>query len=116
MYQKNLLIALAAGAFVALTTGVSAQTVQHRRAPLAANQYNDERPPLTVNRRSFLDPGPVAPVGTMNNYVAASTVFNRTTDQTFLRSQFGNELLPAPLQVPGRSGPIVQFETPAFPD
>ena len=43
---------------------------------------SDERPPLTVNKRSFLDPGPVVPVGTMHNYVTANTIFNRTPDQT----------------------------------
>ena len=83
--------------------------------PRVAEQYNDERPPLTVNRRSFLDPGPVVPVGSMSNYVTASTVFGQTPDQYFLKSQFGNEVRPAPLEVPGRPQPIIEFETPAYP-
>jgi hypothetical protein len=79
------------------------------RSPLAA-RYADEAPPITVKKRSFLDPGPVVPVGSMSNYVTISTVFNRTEDQTFNKSGFGNETLPAPLEIPARSTPIVVFE------
>ncbi len=87
---------------------------QHRKViPVV---YHDERPPLTVNKRSFLDPGPVVPVGSMSNYVTANTIFNRTPDQTFARSKYGNEELPWPLEVPGRPGPLVEFETPALPE
>jgi hypothetical protein len=114
MFLKNPPIVLAAAVFAALTVTASAQTMRHHH-PRVAEQYNDERPPLTVNRRSFLDPGPVVPVGSMSNYVTASTVFGQTPDQYFLKSQFGNEVLPAPLEVPGRQEPIVQFETPAYP-
>jgi hypothetical protein len=74
--------------------------------------YYGERPPLTVNKRSFLDPGPVVPVGSMSNYVTANTIFNRTPDQVAHRSLYGNEALPWPLEVPGRPSPIVEFETP----
>ena len=68
--------------------------------------YVGERPPLTVNKRSFLDPGPVVPVGSMSNYVTANTTFNRTPDQLAQRSLYGNEILPWPLEVPGRPSPI----------
>ena len=115
MFLENPSIVLAAAAFAALTVTASAQTTRQHHHPRVAEQYNDERPPLTVNRRSFLDPGPVAPVGSMSNYVTASTVFGQTPDRYFLKSQFGNEVLPAPLEVPGRPEPIVQFETPAYP-
>jgi hypothetical protein len=74
--------------------------------------YSDERPPLTVNKRSFLDPGPVVPVGTMQNYVTVSTIYNRTPDQVAQRSKYGNETLPWPLEIPGRASPIYEFETP----
>ena len=32
--------------------------------------------PLTVNKRSFLDPGPVVPVGTEQIYVTLNTTYN----------------------------------------
>jgi hypothetical protein len=115
MFHKMPTIMLAAAAFAALSATASAETTRHRHHPRVAEQYNDERRPLTVNRRSFLDPGPVVPVGSMSNYVTQNTIFGRTADQYFLKSQFGNEVLPAPLEVPGRPQPIVEFETPAYP-
>jgi hypothetical protein len=115
MYNHKPSIMLAAAAFAVLTATASAQTARHPRHPRVAERYYDERPPLTVNRRSFLDPGPVVPVGSMSNYVTQNTLFGRTSDQYFLKSQFGNEVLPAPLEVPGRRGPVIEFETPAYP-
>ena len=65
MFHKMPTIMLAAAAFAALSATASAETTRHRHHPRVAEQYNFERPPLTVNRRSFLDPGPVVPVGSM---------------------------------------------------
>jgi hypothetical protein len=73
------------------------------------------RPPLTVNKRSFLDPGPVVQQGAESNYMVQNTYFATTPDQNFARSKFGNEALPRPLEVPGRPGPILEFETPGYP-
>jgi len=116
MLRKTSSLFLAVAALAALTAAASAQTKAHRqhRQP-AATQYADERPPLTVNRRSWLDPGPVVPVGSMSNYVAANTIFSRTPDQLYQRSKFGNELLPRPLEIPARAEPLATFETPAYP-
>jgi len=115
MFHNKVSIVLAAAALAAFTASANAQAKpRHRHRPQAAERYNDERPPLTVNRRSFLDPGPAVPVGSMSNYVTANTIFNRTPDQVFARSLFGNELLPWPLEVPGRKSPIIEFETPAY--
>jgi hypothetical protein len=116
MFNHKTLIALAA-AMAAFTACASAQTDRPRRhhRPIAI-QYDNERPPLTVNKRSFLDPGPVVPVGSMSNYVTMNTVFHQTPDQNFARSEFGNEVLPGPLSVPGRPSPVVEFLTPAYPD
>jgi hypothetical protein len=50
----------------------------------------------------------------MSNYVTANTIFNRTPDQIFDKSAFGNELLPQPLEIPARAGPLIEFETPAY--
>ena len=107
----------AAAAMMAVTTCASAQTDRRRRHHrLAAAQYSYERPPLTVNKRSFLDPGPVVPVGSMSNYVTMNTVFHQTPDQNFARSEFGNEVLPGPLSVPGRPSPLIELVAPPYPD
>ncbi|MGH6823337.1 MAG: hypothetical protein ACRECP_04045 [Methylocella sp.] len=114
MFRNTVSIVLAAAALAALTAAANAQTTRHRHPPRVAERYYDERPPLTVNRRSFLDPGPAVPVGSMSNYVTANTIFNRTPDQIFARSQFGNDRLPQPLEIPARAGPLIEFETPAY--
>jgi hypothetical protein len=118
MFRKIATIVLAAAAVAALTSAASAQAKarHHHYRQVAEQRFYDERPPLTVNQRSFLDPGPVVPVGSMSNYVTANTIFNRTPDQIFARSKFGNEALPAPLEVPGRPQPILEFETPPYID
>jgi hypothetical protein len=115
MFHNKVSIVLAAAALAAFTASANAQTKpRHRHRQQVAERYYDERPPLTVNRRSFLDPGPAVPVGSMSNYVTANTIFNRTPDQVFDRSAFGNELLPTPLEIPARAGPLIEFETPAY--
>jgi hypothetical protein len=113
MFHNKVSIVLAAAAMAAFTASANAQTKPRHRQQLAVRTY-DERPPLTVNRRSFLDPGPAVPVGSMSNYVTANTIFNLTPDQVFARSAFGNELLPRPLEIPARAGPLIEFETPAY--
>ena len=114
MFRNEVSIVLAAAALAAFTASANAQTKpRHRHRQQVAERY-DERPPLTVNRRSFLDPGPAVPVGSMSNYVTANTIFNRTPDQIFARSSFGNDRLPQPLEVPGRPQPVIEFETPAY--
>ena len=115
MFRNKISIVLAAAALAALTVAANAQTTRHRHHTRVAATYYVERPPLTVNRRSFLDPGPVVPVGSMSNYVTANTIFNRTPDQYYLKSQFGNDRLPQPLEVLGRPSPVLEFETHAYP-
>jgi hypothetical protein len=115
MFYNKGSIVLAVAALAAFTAYANAQTKpRHRLRQQAAERYYDERPPLTVNRRSFLDPGPAVPVGSMSNYVTANTILNRTPGQIFARSAFGTELLPSPLEIPARAGPLIEFETPAY--
>ena len=114
MFHYKTLIVVAAG-MIAVMASADAQTNRHRRHPPVVEQYN-ERPPLTVNKRSFLDPGPVVPIGSMSNYATTITVFGKTPDQNFAYSEFGNEVLPGPLSVPGRPSPILEFATPPYPD
>ncbi|MGB6176888.1 MAG: hypothetical protein WBF43_11275 [Methylocella sp.] len=116
MFHKKISIVLAAAALAAFTAAANAQAKPRaRHRPQVAERYYGERPPLTVNRRSFLDPGPVVPVGSMSNYVTANTIFNLRPDQVFNKSAFGTELLPRPLEIPARAGPLIEFETPAYP-
>jgi len=43
---------------------------------------------LTVNRRSFLDPGPVVPQYTRQRYVLDQIYFNKTPDQAYQPGKF----------------------------
>ncbi len=98
-------VAVSLGAFDA-----SAKPRHHHVAP----QYVDEEThelPLTVNRRSFLDPGPVAPVGTGNNYMTANTINNKTQDRIRNPDGFGNDVFQGQPYVPGRSVPVAEFAT-----
>ena len=107
---------LVAGLAVAATaTDGSAQTRRHKvvRGPshIVASSSGIESLPLTVNRRSWLDPGPVAPQGNGTAYVAASTQFARTQDRIFDPDKFGNDVIVGQPYVPGRTVPVAQFST-----
>jgi hypothetical protein len=52
------------------------------------------RAPLVVQRRSWLDPGTVVPVGTTNRYVIENTVFAYRPVEDNQRSWFMQETLP----------------------
>jgi len=107
MFHKKPSLVLAAAAFAALTASASAQTARHRHHhPQVVRYYVNERPPLTVNQRSFLDPGPVVPVGSMSNYVTTNTIFARTADQYFLKSQFGMKCSRRPSKFPAARSPL----------
>jgi hypothetical protein len=108
--RSTIVLTLAAGLAVAAGVHDAAAKPKHHRAQPYANDGYVELP-LTVNQRSFLDPGPVAPVGTGQNYVAANTIFNRTPDRTFNQSQFGNDVIVGQPYVPGRSVPVAEFAT-----
>ena len=98
-------------AVVGVSTDASARP-KHRTVVTTVDDPGDINSlPLTVNRRSWLDPGPVAPRGTGNNYVTANTEFNRTPDQVIDPDRFGNASLPGQPYVPGRSQPVVEFST-----
>jgi hypothetical protein len=107
-------VSLAVAATGLLTYGaVAATKIPHHRGHVYV--YSDSRPPITVNKRSWLDPGPVVPQGSMENYVTESTVLNQTPDQAYYRSRFGNETLPRRFDLPGRPEPLVTFWTPGYP-
>jgi hypothetical protein len=52
------------------------------------------RRPLAVPRRSWLDPGPVVPVGTTNRYFVETTFFAYQPIENNQRSWFMQETLP----------------------
>jgi len=98
--------------FMMAAEAAEAKQIKHhpRYARYVAAPVNYARPPLTVNKRSFLDPGPVVPVGSESAYMVQNTYFATTPDQNYARSKFGNEALPQPLEVPGRPQPVYQFD------
>ena len=114
--MRSMMCLTAIGATLAIAGLTSTASDARPRNRTIDTAYTDTTPPLTVNRRSFLDPGPVVQPNTQNNYVTANTIFNRTPDQIFAPSKFGNEALPRPLEVPGREASFFEFETPALAD
>ncbi|MBI1869072.1 MAG: hypothetical protein HYS06_12405 [Methylocystis sp.] len=70
----------------------------------ASEAYYYGRPPLVVQRRSFLDPGTKVPVGSRNRYVVEQTFFNQDPIQANQRSWFGGETLPRRLDQPWSDG------------
>ena len=100
---------LAGVAITAVASDASAQG-RHRTYVYAANDLNSL--PLTVNRRSWLDPGNAAPNGNGGPaYMTATTQFAKTPDHIYAPDKFGNSALPGQPYVPGRSVPVVSFVT-----
>jgi hypothetical protein len=95
---------MAASALAGLMMGASLAEAQSRARQALA-------PPLTVQRRSFLDPGPVVPVGSMSNYMNSGTSFNVPVYNMSSPSAFGRETLPRRFDPPARSHPLVEFST-----
>ncbi|MGD0634571.1 MAG: hypothetical protein ABSA13_09890 [Beijerinckiaceae bacterium] len=83
---------------------------RHHHAPRYVRVGN-EALPLTVNKRSFLDPGPVAPVTGGPAYLTANTIFLKTPDQITSPDKFGNSELQGQPYVPGRTVPVAEFAT-----
>lgn len=102
-----------AGVAVSLCAAQASAGEKSRRHHHAVPHYvenTNEAPPLTVNKRSWLDPGPAVPVGHDNNYVTANTVQVKTPDQVYNTAQFGNGTL---METPyvGHAAPLVEFGT-----
>jgi hypothetical protein len=78
---------------------------------VADAQAQDRPLVLRVQPRSFLDPGPVAPVGSMNRYVTAPMISSVANPPwAFQRDRFGEGSLPDPVT----NGPFVGARNP-FP-
>jgi hypothetical protein len=60
--------------------------------------------------RSYLDPGPGADIGTENRYFYDTAHYDlRSEGPAFTRNVGGFELLPTPLNPPGRPEPLAEF-------
>jgi hypothetical protein len=69
-------------------------------------------PPLTIQRRSFLDPGPIAPVGSRNRYVQSiTTLAVPVYAEIGVPGRFGYDVLPRRFDPPGRPQPLFEFST-----
>jgi hypothetical protein len=106
---------LVAGVAISLCAAASAETVApklHRHHHVVRHiPADNEALPLTVNKRSFLDPGPVAPVTGGPAYLTANTIYLKTPDQITTPDRFGNSELPGQPYVPGRTVPVGEFAT-----
>ena len=113
--NKTFVSLLLAGiAFTAVTSDASAAK-KHRRAAyrVAVEDPYANTIPLTVNRRSWLDPGNAVSTtqGAGASYVAASTIYNKTQDRIFAPDGFGNDVMQGQPYVPGRTRPVVEFSS-----
>jgi hypothetical protein len=71
-----------------------------------------QAPPLTIQRRNFLDSGKIVPVGSQNRYVAAITTFAVPVyAQSGVGHGFGYYTLPRRFDPPGRPQPLFEFST-----
>ena len=62
-------------------------------------------PPLTVNRRSWLDMGTSSYVGTQADYVAESTTLHEPVWSSYLPDRFGRSTLPRQFSLPFQENP-----------
>ncbi len=104
---------LAGLAFTAVSQDAFAK--KRRSAPVlpVAESFEGSSIPLTVNRRSWLDPGNAVST-TQNsgpNYVADNTILNKTQDRIFSPDKFGNAEIQGQPYVPGRTRPVIEFSS-----
>ena len=95
--------AIAAVAAIATFATAAAEAQSPRRAASGR--------PLVIHKpqRSFLDPGPVVPVGSLRNYVNQTTYLNTPPYSAIGPSGFGAQALPQRFEVPGRPSPLFNF-------
>ena len=82
---------------------------------VADAQAQDRPLVLRVQPRSFLDPGPVAPVGSLNRYVTAPMISSiANPPYGFQKDRFGEGTLPDPIGGPfvGARNPFPMFGVP----
>lgn len=97
-YRTVAVIGLAALTGLAALSSAQAQTRHPRRlhvvvAPVTA-------PPLTVRKRSFLDPGPVVQVGAEHDYFVENSSFATPIYATYAPARSGESTLPGRFDLP----------------
>ena len=95
-------LALCATALATLAIPAEARVRHYRQQVVVVDTI---APPLTINKRSFLDPGPVVPVRSLQQYVTVGAgPAQNPMEEGFGRSKFGNEALPRSFDppIPGR--------------
>lgn len=109
LFRRSCFAALLAPALLApaLPAFAPAQA-QTQRNELAARAARPAAPPLVIQRRSFLDPGKVAPRGSMHNYVGMDT-WLREPVYWNQRGLLGLENLPQRFDPPGRPQPLFEY-------
>ena len=105
-------VLLAGLALSAVTSDAMAQKRHHAKTQIvaAASDIDTGSSPLTVNRRSWLDPGNAVRTtdGGGPSYIAANTINNKTQDRIFAPDGFGNDVIKGQPYVPGESQPVVE--------
>ena len=104
--MRHLLAAAGASLLAAalLPSVASAQDVRRPHVQRVA-AVASEAPPLTVNRRSWLDRGTAARVGTQDGYLAASTTLQEPVWASYLPDRFGRSTLPRQFSLPSNDNP-----------
>ncbi len=97
MMKRTLLSIASVAALTALALPATAQAQTSRRHVV---RTVETAPPLTVNRRSWLDSGNVVAVGTQSSYLSASTSLNQPVYTSFLADRFGQSTLPGRFDLP----------------
>lgn len=94
--RKGSVVSAGLACLVVLAAGADALAKPRHRHDYAVSQNHGPaaRGPINVERRSFLDPGPVVPVGSTNRYMVEQTYYRQDTLQANQRSLYGGELLP----------------------
>jgi hypothetical protein len=109
MAHRSITLLTVAAAFGLLTMGAAvAQTTKKvhavrsaRRVVVAEISDATEGRPLTVKKRSFLDPGNVVPVGSSTpEYILANTSEHRNVYSFFEPAFFGESALPGRFDLP----------------
>ncbi len=78
----------------------------------AQSRLRDAAPPLTIQRRSFLDSGKQVPVGSLNRYMQQMTQLARPAwSTTGVPGLYGYDALPRRFDPPGRPQPLLEFST-----
>ena len=112
--KKTIVSLLLAGLAVTAFAGEASAKKRHHATVLPAAEVIDSTSiPLTVNRRSWLDPGNAVSTtqGAGPSYVADQTVFNKTQDRIFAPDRFGNAEIQGQPYVPGRTQPVIEFSS-----